>query len=373
MELTIISHTPHYEFDKKIYGWGSTITEINYLSNLFTKINHIAPLHYTEPPKSSEQYNSDKINFIPIKPRGGKGFINKIDIIFGIPKHLMLINNYCETSDWIQFRSPTNMGIYVLPYLRFFSKKKYWVKYAGDWNFKLAPISYKLQRFWLKNNFNKSVLTINGRWKGQKNHIMSLENPCLTDKEILRARSITKNKDYSGKLILCFVGLISEKKGLGILISALKKIKNNNFIEMVYIVGGGSKIEFFKEKIRIISNIKIKFTGPINRGELNKIYSISHIIVLPSFSEGFPKVIAEASAYGCVPIVSNVGSLSQYINGNNGILLRNNSVVDVYNAIILLNSKRLFLRKLSAECKMLCKHFTYEKYLKSINQIIKLK
>jgi glycosyltransferase involved in cell wall biosynthesis len=142
---------------------------------------------------------------------------------------------------------------------------------------------------------------------------------------------------------------------------------------MVYIVGGGTKIDVYKEKIRRISNIKIKFTGSLNREELNRIYSISHVIVLPSFSEGFPKVIAEASAYRCVPIVSNVGSLSQYINGENGILLKNNLAVDLYNAIIYLKNNRSFLKKLSLECNKISKKFTYVRYLKSIKQIINKK
>lgn len=373
MILTIISHTPHYEKDKIIYGWGSTITEINYLSKLFTKVNHIAPLYNTIPPRSTKKYISDKIKFIPIKPRGGKGFLNKIDIINGIPKQLFLIHEYCKTSDWIQFRSPTNMGIYVLPYLRFICNTKYWVKYAGDWNTSSAPISYRLQKFWLKNNFNKSIVTINGKWKGEKEHITPLENPCLTDKEITKAQSITIKKKYSGKLIICFVGLISEKKGVGILISALKKIKNNNFIEMVYIIGDGSKIDFFKEKARKISNLKVKFTGPIIREELNKIYSISHIIVLPSFSEGFPKVIAEACAYGCVPIVSNVGSISQHINSRNGILLKNNVEDDVCDALIFLKNNRLALKKMSLECNKIVERFTYVRYIKSLSRILKLK
>ena len=60
---------------------------------------------------------------------------------------------------------------------------------------------------------------------------------------------------------------------------------------MVYIVGGGSKIDFYKEKVKNIFNIKIKFTGPIIREELNKIYSKSHIIILPSFSEVFQKLL----------------------------------------------------------------------------------
>lgn len=373
MIITIISHTPHYKYDGKIYGWGPTVKEINSLSCLFSQVNHIAPVYESIPPKSTELYISNKVNFIPIKPRGGRGILNKIDILLGIPNQLLLINNYCKNSDCIQFRAPTNMGIYVLPYLRFFNKTKYWVKYAGDWNIKIAPISYRLQRFWLKKNYNRSFVTINGKWKHQGNHLISLENPCLTTEEIKYAKSVLLNKNYSTKLILCFVGLLSKKKGLEIFLSSLEKINKNNFIEMVYVVGDGPKSYIFKNRAKLIKNINIIFTGAINRDELNKIYAKSHIIVLPTYSEGFPKVIAEASAYGCVPIVSNVGSIGQYINKSNGILLKNNSVDDVYKAIILLKDNLSLLKKMSLECNKISKNFSFHRYNISISKIISKK
>jgi len=370
MIITIISHTPHYQDNEKIYGWGPTVKEVNFLSSMFSQVNHIAPFYDSSPPKSTELYNSSKIKFIPIKPRGGRGIKNKLDIIKGIPFQLLLINNYCKKSDWIQFRAPTNMGMYVLPYLRFFNKTKYWVKYAGDWGIKNPPLSYLLQRFWLKKNYNQSFVTINGKWENQESHLISLENPCLTIQEIIKAKSVIENKNYSGKLILCFVGLISKAKGLGIFLSSLEKIIKNDFIKIVYVVGDGPKSEKFKKRAKLIRNINIRFTGSINRDELNKIYEKSHIIVLPSYSEGFPKVIAEASAYGCVPIVSNVGSVGQYINKSNGVLLKNNSVDNVYKAISFLKDNRLSLKKMSEECNKISKKFSFSRYNGLISKII---
>ena len=68
-------------------------------------------------------------------------------------------------------------------------------------------------------------------------------------------------------------------------------------------------------------DVDILFHGFVNRKRLFNIFSKSHFIVLPSQSEGFPKVIAEASNFGCIPIVSNVGSISQYIKDQeNGFL-----------------------------------------------------
>ena len=43
-------------------------------------------------------------------------------------------------------------------------------------------------------------------------------------------------------------------------------------------------------------------------------YASSHVLVLTSESEGFPKVIAEAMAYGCVPIVTGVGAIPEVLN-----------------------------------------------------------
>ena len=55
---------------------------------------------------------------------------------------------------------------------------------------------------------------------------------------------------------------------------------------------------------------------------MDKIYAKSHLIILPTKSEGFPKVIAEASAFGCIPIVTNIEPINQIvINRKNGILL----------------------------------------------------
>ena len=73
---------------------------------------------------------------------------------------------------------------------------------------------------------------------------------------------------------------------------------------------------YLKEK-----NLKvIKYIN--NATKLRNLYDTHQIFVLPSYTEGFPKVIAEAASYGCVPIVTNIGSIGQYINKENGILLK---------------------------------------------------
>ena len=96
------------------------------------------------------------------------------------------------------------------------------------------------------------------------------------------------------------------------------------------------KENFISKKQKSISGINVKFLGEIDKNHLFKIYEKCHLIILPSNSEGFPKVIAEAGAYGCVPVVSKVGSIIHYINSSNGYLLNQNNSNSIYNTCVLL-------------------------------------
>jgi glycosyltransferase involved in cell wall biosynthesis len=92
-------------------------------------------------------------------------------------------------------------------------------------------------------------------------------------------------------------------------------------IGFFHVVGeGGLKGEFENALNEMV--IPNKFYGNLTQAELFELLKISVCIILPSKSEGFPKVLAEAINFGCIPIASNVGSISHYIqDGISGIIL----------------------------------------------------
>jgi glycosyltransferase involved in cell wall biosynthesis len=100
--------------------------------------------------------------------------------------------------------------------------------------------------------------------------------------------------------------------------------------------------------------------GAVKREELVKIYSKAHVNILPSASEGFPKVIAEGAAYGCIPLVTDVSSIGQYvIDGQNGYLLQNNNVDSIkekLNQIVCSQD----LKSISLSSMEISNPFTYE-------------
>ena len=372
MKLAIISHTPHYNKDGVTVGWGSTVTEINRLTEIFDEIFHIAPLHSGEVPGSSLPYLGEKIKFIPLKTYGGEKISEKFSVISTAGHNLGQIGSVLkklEKTDWVQFRAPTSMGLYVLPYLRLKNKSNLWVKYAGNWKMENPPFSYSFQKWWLENNFQRSKVTINGYWEGQKDHIINFQNPCLDTDELQKANKIGENKNFDSRLNICFVGSLTKNKGIEILLEALGKINRKEEIEEVVLAGDGNERKKYEE-IASGLNIKILFKGFINRDELKLIYGKSHLIILPSESEGFPKVIAEAAAYGCVPIVSDVSSISQYFDDSKGFLLKKINADELAIKIDEAISNRKILKEKSLSCMKVSEIFTYDHYLNSLREKI---
>jgi glycosyltransferase involved in cell wall biosynthesis len=93
----------------------------------------------------------------------------------------------------------------------------------------------------------------------------------------------------------------------------------------------------------------------------------SHFLLLPSKNEGSPKVIAEAACYGVIPITSNVGSISHYINESNGFVWDINGP-QTYEAVF---SKAISLQELDLEFRSknleeVAELFTYENYINKL-------
>ena len=364
--LLIISHTMHFKTKNgEIVGWESTVREINQFTHIFDSIYHAAPLYKGIPQITTIPYEKGRVDLHPLIPTGGDGILNKLRILFFMPINILRVLRIINKADWIHFRAPTNIGLFLLPLLNFFITKKVWVKYAGNWKQSSVPWSYKTQRWWLKNIFKKSFVTINGKWENQDKHLLSFYNPCLTDDELNDANRIGVKKDFSENLNLCFVGRGGRNKGVVELLMAVKALDSSNKISELNIVGM-DKDEILDTNFEQ-NNIKIHIFGWVNRKKLNRIYEKSHFIVLPTKSEGFPKVIAEASAYGCIPIITNFKPINQIIHDNhNGILLDNPSAKNIQECIQKINSNKYELKNISSLAIEVSKQFTYRKYIKRI-------
>lgn len=362
--LTIISHTEHYHLaDGTIVGLGSTVTEINELLEVFDQITHVAMLHTTEAPPSALPYVSDRIQFVALPAVGGSQGRDKVALLFQAPHILKIIHQALKSCDYFQFRAPTGMGVFVIPYVILFSRKKGWFKYAGNWKQENAPWAYRFQK-WLLEKQSRPV-TINGFWAEQPAHCLSFENPCLTNQELLDGQAAIRTKTFEHPLELCFVGRLEPAKGVGLILEALASMEKEalNKIGVLHLVGAGQQMAAYQKQVEALA-LPVKFHGYLSRAQVHQIYKTSQAILLPSASEGFPKVIAEAMNYGCLPIVSDVSSISHYIqHQENGFLMDNLSVSSLKACLMdLLNLEEAAFKQMASTSPEFMSIYSYAYY-----------
>lgn len=370
-KLVVISHTEHQKKQTgEIVGWGPTINELNHLTNQWEEIVHIACLESKQPTGSSISYDSS-IRFIPIPTFGGKNILNKIDIIWKTPLILYRINKELRNATHVQVRLPMGIGPFLLLFFKF-RKRNFllWVKYANNWSAKNIPISNKIQRTILKKNFLNCKVTINGFWNDQPEHCYSFENPCLEKEDIETGRLLIEVKKYNVRPVLIFVGGLHRAKGVDILVEFLKSV-DSELIEFFHIVGEGEMSSSLSEVLKA-KNFNCKLHGGLAQSELYKLLQQSHFIILPSKSEGFPKVLAEAMCFGCIPICSDVGSVGHYISNNvNGFVM--SEITNESLSISFVEALRKSAderRSIAIKGHEIAELFTFENYLQKLYKII---
>ncbi len=372
MKLTIISHTEHFRNDDgTIVGWGPTISELNHLVKEFDKITHVAMLHHGNPPPSSLPYTSSKIKFVALPALGGKSIFSKLKILLFAPKIINIVLKEVKKSDAFQLRTPTGIGVFLIPYLTWFVNVKGWYKYAGNWNQKNPPLGYRLQRWMLKKQ--KRRVTINGSWENQLKQCITFENPCLTLDDFEKGKQIISKKEYKAPWSFCFVGRLEKAKGVERIIKAFTSlsVEEKANVAQIDFVGDGNETDYFKN-LAANSGVKINFHGFLPRKKVFELYEHTHFFLLPSTaSEGFPKVIAEAMNFGCIPIVSKVSSIGQYINETNGYIISPTTSENLKEIITsIFKEKETVLQKKSKLATKVSIKFTFENYNKRIKKEI---
>jgi glycosyltransferase involved in cell wall biosynthesis len=208
-------------------------------------------------------------------------------------------------------------------------------------------------------------VTINGHWAGQPPHCLSFENPCLTSTEIANGFVEIAKRSFEKPFELVFIGRLDKEKGVPELARALQAAPDSK-IARVHIVGVGP-LKSILEDIQRIKTYPILFHGWLPGGKIRSLLSSSNFLLLPSRSEGFPKVIAEAFCYGCIPVCSDVGSIPQYVDERIGFLWKSKGM-ETFGDVLhkALNTPADELTDLAKNGHTLASRFTYEAYIQAL-------
>lgn len=317
MKLVIISHTPHYRRNGELVGWGPTIREIDEISEMFDRVVHIAPSHGQHAPESALRYKSPRVQVREVVPAGGAGTKKKLGVLRQIGGYTRAIRHELRDADAVHVRCPANISLVALIVLMLMRQpRRRWLKYAGNWcPVEREPWSYTFQRWLLRKSWHNGVVTVNGHWPNQPSFVHSFFNPCLDQGERLEGRQQSAIKQMIGPVRLIFVGRLNSAKGVARVLQIVARVKRLGGSVFLDLVGDGNERPQFEHLAKNLGiDGLITFHGWLPRAEIARLYSRAHLMILPSTSsEGWPKVLSEAMAYGVVPLASNISSIPQYL------------------------------------------------------------
>lgn len=182
--------------------------------------------------------------------------------------------------------------------------------------------------------------------------------------------------DFSNSIKFLFVGSLTQNKGITYLLEAIKIINDKRI--SLHIIGDGverSALEVLAEKLDIKSHVI--FHGYIENGSnLFEYYRNCDVFILPSFSEGLPRVLYEAAGSGCTIITTPVNSIPYLFQDNYDCLFIKPGDVDNISKVIKRFIYEPGLNKRLAEnayntVEPILKEKAYEQHFRLINEFVK--
>ncbi len=178
------------------------------------------------------------------------------------------------------------------------------------------------------------------------------------------------NRKYAGQVKISFLGRLFNGKGTADLVSAISEIKNCNYI--CFIIGDGperNNLENQAKKLGIQD--KIIFFGFLDFNNYIKIMKISDIFVNPSYTEGMPTSVSEASLCRNAIIATNVGGTPEIItDGKSGYLIEPKNIPMLKEKLeILIKNKELRKQLGESAFNEVVNKFSWNKSIKKYTQI----
>ena len=370
MKTIVISTAPFVEKDGEFYAYSPYIKEMVLWAKHSDEISFLCPVR-----NNGDGLLLSKVDFHISKIYQAKEFDLKsiVGIFRGITfsiYNFWLLFAAMRSADHIHLRCPGNISLMGCIVQMFFPRKPKSAKYAGNWDPSAKqPLSYKIQKWILNNTFltrNMSVMAY-GKWPGSSKNIKLFFTATYRfDEKLPIAERV-----FGSFIKFIFVGTLSEGKRPLYAIRLVETLRQSGINATLDFFGEGYErgdLEAYINDKSLSDFVKLRGNQDLNT--VKQAYIESHFCVLPSKSEGWPKAVAEAMFWGCVPIASKVSCVPFMLDyGKRGILLEMDLSKDVEHVASIISNHEKF-RELSTEAAAWSRQFTLEEFEIQIKNIL---
>lgn len=311
MKLLVVSHVVHYLREGRLHAYGPYAREIEVWADLFEEVRIAAPVRVEHGPLDCVPFVHANISMVPQLETGGDALFPKLMQLLNLPAHCWRLARAMAACDAIHVRCPGNLGLLGAALAPLFSRRIV-AKYAGQWHQgnHVAP-TFRLQRWILASRWwRHGVVTVYGQWPDQPAQIVPFFTSMMTADQVARSRQAALGKAIGEPTRLMYSGRLVPRKGIDVLLHAVGLLHQRGKAVRLAIVGDGPERPRL-ERLALESGAGgvVEFHGAVPFEDMMRWYEDSHILVLASQSEGWPKAIAEAMCHGVVCIGSTQGLL----------------------------------------------------------------
>ncbi|MCH3881952.1 MULTISPECIES: glycosyltransferase [Tenacibaculum] len=370
MKFAIITHVLHKKQNQEHFAYEPYVREMNLWGEHVDEFILLAPKTLAEINPIEVAYKHPKVKFIEIPAFNITSLKNIIKSIFIVPIIVWRIFSVINKADHIHLRCPGNIGLLGCFVQIFFPNKPKTTKYAGNWDPKSKqPLSYRLQKWMLSNTFltrNCKVL-VYGEWENQSKNIVPFFTASYNESEIVEIQE----KNLNNEINFMYVGAFSKGKQPLLSVKAVEKLKSEGFNVKLNMYGFGDEFTTVKEYIVNKSLTNTVFLhGNKSKEDVKQAYKKAHFLLFISKSEGWPKVVAEAMFFGCLPVSSAVSCVPFMLDyGNRGILVESDVNLIVSKIKELVKNQTTYQFKVE-EAKKWSQKYTLEKFSNSIQKLL---
>jgi len=166
-----------------------------------------------------------------------------------------------------------------------------------------------------------------------------------------------------GKVNILFVGRLEKRKGVGYLLKAYKRVRQEIPNSRLIIVGPGTRLRGKYERQVKRSGLKdVVFVGYVSYDELPRYYETADIFCAPAIGwESFGIILLEAMAMGKPIIASNIdGYASLVTHGVEGLLVPPKDEEMLAQALITLMANESLRREMGARGRVKAADYSWE-------------
>jgi glycosyltransferase involved in cell wall biosynthesis len=316
--LAVVSHVVHHRWQGRVHAYTPYARELDLWASMVERLTVVAPVRDGEPPDDTSPLVARNVELAPQIEAGGDDRRAKVTQFVRLPSMFIGVDRAIRSADAVQVRCPGNLGLIgaVVAPLR---SRRVMAKYAGQWlSFPGEPSAWGLQRAVLRSRWFRGPVLAYGPAPTDRPLVLAAFSTAVDAATLERAAAVAgARRRPPGPLRVLFVGRLTASKHVDAVIDAVQDLTGRGTDVTLRIVGDGPERASLEARAGR-TPAPVTFVGAVDQQEVFAEYAAADVLVLASASEGWPKAIVEAMAFGVVCIGNDSGLVPTILGAGRG-------------------------------------------------------